>query len=56
MINPDDLQDPYRHGQWMLQGLVALWLIYAALYGIGLYIQAANRARLADKAKRRKRG
>lgn len=55
VINPDDLQSPHGHGQLMLQGLVILGLVYAAIYGIALYIAAANRARLADKAKRGKK-
>lgn len=55
MISPDDVQSPYEHGQLLTQVLIALWLIYAVFYGIGLYIQAANKARLADKAKRKAR-
>lgn len=55
MISPDDVQSPYSHGQLYPQALVGLWLIWIVTYGIGRYIQAANRARLADKAKKRAR-
>lgn len=54
VINPDDVQSPYEHGQWMIQGLVALALVYCAFLGALAYIQAANDARKADKARRRR--
>lgn len=52
MINPDDVQSPYLHGQYLLPGLGAAALGFSFLRA---YLRAANAARRAEKAKRVKR-
>lgn len=53
MINPDDVQSPYEHGQLMTQALVVLVVAYTVLYGTILLIATARRAWLADKERKR---
>lgn len=53
MINPDDVQSPYEHGQLMIYGILAMLAAWYIVGGILWYFQAASRSRTADKERKR---